>query len=407
MLASFLFWIGQGPLLSRHQHQLQALEEGVRMLGEREYSVRLVEVANSGLVNLTQSFNKVADILRQDHQELYQRELILDALFQHSPGGMFLLNEKMRIVKANPIAHQLVGADRKLEGYDFNSLCALLPSELGQELLHQTEGLALFEVEGSQQTFHILRRAFQIQSQTHHLILIVNMTQTLHRQETQMWKKVIRLLSHELNNSLAPISSMLHSAKILTQSSQVNPEELQPIFRVINERIQHLNQFLQRYAQFARLPDPKFQEISLQDWAASQADLLNFQLENVPDAKVVLDPAQMEQVQINLIKNAVEAGTPVEAVQVKWSLGPNLLQMEVLDNGPGLSEALIKQVTLPFFTTKQGGMGMGLALCREIVEAHGGRLSLSNRQNGGLSVLVQIPQRPLLTLKSLNTEQEP
>jgi two-component system, NtrC family, nitrogen regulation sensor histidine kinase NtrY len=206
-----------------------------------------------------------------------------------------------------------------------------------------------------------------------------------------VWKKVIRVIAHELNNSLAPISSLAHSGQLLARDP--DRAQLERVFSTIENRALHLASFIEGYARFAKLPRPRLDTV---DWKAFLGRLEGatpFRLEGtLPSRAATFDGSQMEQVMINLLKNARESGSPPEDITVTVRGMHDACTIEVTDRGSGLTEGVLRDALLPFFSTKASGTGLGLTLCREIVEAHGGRLSLANRTGGGVTVTVWLPQ---------------
>jgi two-component system nitrogen regulation sensor histidine kinase NtrY len=214
------------------------------------------------------------------------------------------------------------------------------------------------------------------------------------------WKRLIRVISHELNNSLAPISSLSHSGKLTlsriktaVNGAQEDWSKLELILNTIGERASHLKDFIEGYAQFSRLPSPKIQSFDLHAILARMSEQQGFLLEGVDrQLDVQLDQTQFEQVLINLIKNARDASGDHGIIRLLINRGAHSLQVIVADNGPGMTEQVMQQALLPFYSTKQEGTGLGLPLCREIVEAHGGQLSIRNGVGSGLEVILRFPQ---------------
>jgi signal transduction histidine kinase len=218
------------------------------------------------------------------------------------------------------------------------------------------------------------------------------MTVELARQEVEIWKKVIRIISHELNNSLAPISSLAHSGRLIA-SRPDQLHRLESVYDSIRERVDHLTSFLEGYSKFARLPKPKRQPVDWPQWLAGLQKVWVFDLVGEPPATPgSFDPSQLEQVMINLFKNAREAADGEAEIEVRVERLPDgATRVQVLDRGRGMSEDVMRQALLPFYSTKTSGTGVGLPLCREIVEAHGGTLRIYGRPGGGTVVSFRLP----------------
>jgi signal transduction histidine kinase len=232
---------------------------------------------------------------------------------------------------------------------------------------------------------------FLLQNQIHHLYLYKNLTTEISRNEIALWKQVIRLISHELNNSLAPISSLTSSAKkILRQQEHLDmlPEMLDTIER----RAQRLFEFTRQYARLARLPAARKQPVMIAEFLGDIAKICDVVVEtDVQTDTLSMDSAQIEQVLINLVKNARESGSEQDEVRLSVKQIGNEVQFEVTDRGDGLGDEQLSQAMLPFYTTKKKGTGIGLPLCNEIITGHGGRLRLGNRDGGGVQVRFSIP----------------
>jgi len=206
----------------------------------------------------------------------------------------------------------------------------------------------------------------------------------------QTWKKVIRVISHELNNSLAPLASLAHSGAELVRRGQT--ERLPQILETIGERTRHLESFILGYARFAKLPTPRLERCDWAGFIARLSSQVAFRVEGeLPQEPALLDQAQLEQALLNLLKNAHESGSAPGDVELQVRRAQDVLRIDVLDRGSGMNEAVLTNALVPFYSTKRSGTGLGLALAREIAEAHGGRILLSNREGGGLAVTMILP----------------
>ncbi|WP_394147316.1 sensor histidine kinase [Shewanella atlantica] len=377
---------------------LDALEVGLLNFKDNDFSVTIPVGGDRQLQALTTLFNESAETLRQERQYIYQRELLLDKVIQSSPNVMLLLDDEQRIIYANNAARHLFNKGVRIEGLNLLTLLESVSDELSRALQNPKGGLFSLagSEEGEDETWHLSRGQFLLNGQYHHLLLLKQMTHELNRQEVAVWKKVIRIISHELNNSVAPIASMVNSGRMITR--ELNDPKLSMIFDTIEDRTNHLSQFIFNYARFAKLPLPKRSAVDWHKLTEQLAQHYSFKLlGELPESEGSLDLIQMEQVLLNLLKNAHESGSAADGITLsieasKLVDGTSGINIEINDEGSGMPPEVLKQALLPFYSTKQSGTGLGLPLCREIIEAHDGRISLHNRDDVGLCVRVWLPQ---------------
>jgi nitrogen fixation/metabolism regulation signal transduction histidine kinase len=370
---------------------LRALEGGVLSYRDGDFSLSLTPGGHGELGSLVRLHNELGRALREQRQHLVQRELLLETVVQNTPVALVLTDAGGHVAYANIAARQMLGEGRSLQGVEFATLLASAPEALRDALAAGEDALFGVELDGSEETFHISQRGFRLQGRPHRLHLLRRMTRELSRQEVASWKRLIRVISHELNNSLAPISSLAHSGAELVRRAE--HKRAIDVLDSIGERARHLHGFLDGYARFAKLPAPRPETVDWTEFLVGLAAHCAFRLEgDALRGSARFDRAQMEQALINLIKNAHESGSPGSEVTLAGACTRNELVLVVADRGPGMSEAVLEQALLPFYSTKRAGTGLGLALAREIVEAHGGRIALVNRHEGGLRVTLTLPQ---------------
>jgi signal transduction histidine kinase len=233
----------------------------------------------------------------------------------------------------------------------------------------------------------VRRTTFRQGGVPHQLLVLADLSQALRQEERQAWKRLIRVLSHEINNSLAPIKSMAESLLNLRARRPQPPdleEDLQQGLVVIAGRSEALSRFMASYAELARLPAPSRGLVNVAGWIRRIAELetrLPVEVVAGPDVAVRADGDQLDQLLINLVNNAVDAALETGGgVEVGWDLRAGKLEVQVRDEGPGLLDTT--NIFVPFFTTRPGGSGIGLVLSRQIAEGHGGALELRNRSDG-------------------------
>lgn len=371
---------------------VQALTDNIASFRDGDFSVSLGTRRNDELGDLVSAFNSVGDVLRAERQNLYQRELMLDTVIQSTPTALILTDAADHIVYCNMAARRLFLHGRRLEGHRLQTLLGEHRPEFLTAVRDGREGLYSIETDGEEHYFHLSHGQFTLNARPHRLVLFKQLTRELTRQEVATWKKVIRVISHELNNSLAPISSLAHSGRELARRGDA--ERLDSVLGSIGERANALKQFIEGYARFAKLPAPRPEAVDWTEFLQSLGEMAGFVLKGEPpESPGWFDPVQLQQVMLNLLKNATEAGCTSAQIEVEVEVGRQARQVTVAvrDRGTGMPDKVLRHALLPFYSTKKAGTGLGLSLCREIIEAHGGRLSISNRAGGGLEVKFLLP----------------
>jgi len=390
----------------QYQQTYHALHNGLRNLQDGDFAISLAvpkeQTNNQQQVQLLTLFNQVTEKLRDDKQSLYQRELLLDKVVNASDVITVLVNHRDTIIFANRAAQHFFSSYALL-GQQWPTLI----SENMPELLeHNDKTNAIIQLfiddntsasattnanqkTKSEHSWHLSRHQLKLHGTCHQLTLLKPLTKELHKQELQTWKKVIRVINHELNNSIAPISTMCHSGLIL--ADKLNDTQLNRVFNTISGRIKRLSEFINNYSQLARLSTPIYQHFDLITLLEQLQNLYHFEIQcQQKTVDISADASQIEQLLINLLKNAKEF-SPIKATQVTIEQLRASYVITIRDFGPGMSQSVMQKAFLPYYSTKDTGSGIGLSICREIVEAHHGQISLNNHKEVGLQVSINMP----------------
>lgn len=386
---------------------MQTLLHGLRNLQDGDFSISLVEnIAdkNQSQAQVITLFNQVIDKLRYEKQSLYQRELLLDKVVNASDVVTVLVNHRNTIIFANRAAEHFFSQTSML-GMSWKDLLKDKMPELSQ---HNDKDNAIIQLmlaqlyEGNhcednvnnstmktEQSWHLSRHHLKLHGSRHQLTLLKPITQAMHQQELQTWKKVIRVINHELNNSIAPISSMCHSGNILAE--RLAEPQLIRVFSTISKRINKLAEFIKSYSELARLSQPKKQPFDIIKTFNQLQELYQFSIDcQLRSILVNGDEGQIEQLIINLLKNAHQA-CPTKGCELTVIVQKSQLVIVVRDFGLGMPVDILPKAFLPYFSTKAEGSGIGLSICREIIEGHQGQVTLNNHREGGLQVVIKLP----------------
>lgn len=362
------------------------LGNALRAARDGDHSLRLAVRGDREIAELKHLYNELADAVRAGRRSIHNKEVLLDTILQRTPVAVVLLDAAERVIYSNVAARELLAAGARLDGHHLADLVEKLTPTLRDALAASSD--SIFAVED--ETFHLTQRIFRLDTQQHRLILLERLTPELRRQEVTVWKKAIRIINHEINNTIAPVSSLFHSAR-RAQEMPEHRHRLDEIYELIEERLQFLKTFLESYAQFARLPDPRKERTTWAEVLEAVRTLYPFAIEGNAQLEANIDRAQMQQALINLVKNAHESGSAPADVVVSVQRASDDVVIRILDRGRGMPDEVMRQALVPFYTTKPHGSGLGLALCNEIIEAHGGRMRLAGREGGGTVVTCWVP----------------
>jgi len=378
------------------RRSLLVLDAAVKSYEAGDVSVRLAPSAQPETQAMIAFFNRLAETALEQRGLAYQKELLLETVIQSAPIAILLAGPNDRILLANHEARRMFQVAKPLTGMALSRLVRDARDELQRVLA--SSGGALFSLEhnGEMETYRLVQRAFRINTLRHRLIMIERLTPELRRQEVAMWKRLIRVINHELNNTLAPIQSLAHSARAILRKPD-HAEKLASVFSSMEAAVRRLKDFIEDYAAFARLPEPRRERVSWSEFLAQLGSLCTFELENrLAEKDGWFDPAQLQQALINLLKNASEAAEGATPLLRLSSAGDRGVLIQVSDRGVGMTRDQMDRALLPFYSTKKSGTGLGLPLCREIVESHGGVLRLQPREGGGVTVSCRLPPAPSL-----------
>jgi two-component system nitrogen regulation sensor histidine kinase NtrY len=381
LIAAVLLLTG---MLAHWQHRrvvypLYTLAGLLEALREGDYSLRGVQGGVLG--GAIYDVNTLADRLQQERLQFEDSARLLGKTLDALDSAVLVFDHEARLHLLNPAAQRLLGGDRQAllgRRADELALDALLAGPREQVVRH------VFPASNGR--FEIRHAPLRNQGRQGQLLVISDMGRVLRQEERQAWQRLLRVLGHEVNNSLASIHSLAGTLATLVAREPLADdwrEDTRGGLQVIGNRAESLGRFLAGYSKLAALPPPQKRAIDLAERVTAVAQLeqrLAVQLEVGESLRVQADPDQIEQALINLLRNAVEASLSGGGqVRVRWRADGARAVVEILDEGPGLPGS--DNLFVPFFTTKPGGSGIGLALVRQIAEAHEGGVSLSPRDD--------------------------
>jgi nitrogen fixation/metabolism regulation signal transduction histidine kinase len=406
----FVWWLLALALQEQTTRPLQTLANVIGSLREEDYSFRARNAtAEDALGELSLEVNALADMLSSEKVRTIEATALLQRVVDEIDAPLFAFDPATQLRLVNPAGEHLLRQNKiRMTGRK--------AADLGlQECLSATnETVVELNVGESQARWLLRRSSFRQAGVPHTLVVLSDVSRALREEERRAWQRLIRVLGHELSNSLAPIKSIAGSLSSRVQSTNIDPDvrnDLQRGLEIIEMRSASLQRFLEAYRKLAQMPKPNLKDVPL-GALVSRVSALEMRVKvcvrEGPEVIFQADPDQLEQMLINLIRNAADAvlenaggaaNKPCEQgiqmqmadVVVRWDVDAAQVMLAIEDGGPGLLNPA--NVFTPFYTTKPNGSGVGLVLCRQIAEAHGGSIEISNRRDThGCLVKVVLPR---------------
>jgi len=397
-------WLGFAfSVRHRVVFSLQTLSNLLAAMREEDFSVRARGASrDDAMGEVMIEVNSLSETLREQRLGALEATALLRTVMEEIDVAIFTFDNENKLRLVNRAGERLLA--RPVE-----RLLGFTAAELGLGASLEGDAVRTMELTfpGGSGRWGMRRGSFRQAGLPHHLVVLSDLSRALRDEERQAWQRLIRVMGHELNNSLAPIQSVAQSLESGVNSLRNEGDNLQPAvnrallddiqqgFGIIRSRTEALGRFMAAYSRLARLPAPKLAPVSVRDWISRVAKLetrVKVKIQEGPEGTISGDADQLEQLLINLLHNAADAvlecGTQAS---VGWASHDSQLEVWVRDDGPGIQNTA--NVFVPFFTTKPGGTGIGLALSRQIAEAHGGTLTLENRRGTrGCEARLRLPR---------------
>ncbi len=373
---------------------LQTLSNMLAALREGDFSLRArMDRSDDALGLALLEINLLGDTLRSQRLGAMEATALLRAVMAEIDVAIFAFDGQDALRLANR-------AGVRLLGQPFERLAGRSARALGLAPMLSESSKRVYDsvFPGASGRWEVRRATFRQDGRPHTMLVVSDVSKTLREEELIAWQRLVRVLSHEINNSLAPIKSIAGSLQGLVERAAPGADALDDLRRglgVIETRAESLSRFMSSYARLARLPAPRRQDVAVGPWVRRVAALetrLPVNVQGGPEMTIRADGDQLDQALINLVRNAVDAALTTDGgVDIDWIADEGSVQVRVWDEGPGLPNTT--NLFVPFFTTKPEGSGIGLVLCRQIAEAHGGMVTLEDRGEGrGCVARLRLPR---------------
>lgn len=377
---------------------LRLIGTGAELIAEKDFTSHFRTVGQPEMDALVEVYNDMIDRLREERLRLEEQSTLLERIVRASPSGVVVCDHDGNVRQVNPAAGRLLGASPdELIGHPLAEAAQEIPRLLGElargeSKVVSTRGLARLRCQRGEFVDHGFPRTFY---------LVEEITEELRASERSAYEKLIRMISHEVRNSVGAVGSLLDSSLHYSpQLAAPDRDDFDHAIRVAGERLANLDRFVTGFAEVVRLPEPEKRPTDLAQLLRDIGTLVRPELDArgialelaLPDSAAVapIDKNQFEQLLLNLVKNAWEAIGAEGSIRLSAELNGRTAKMSVKDSGPGLDAATADQLFTPFFTTKRDGRGIGLTLVREIATLHGADLSFRNAPEGGAEFAVTV-----------------
>jgi nitrogen fixation/metabolism regulation signal transduction histidine kinase len=384
--------------ITRTNHELAKFIDAIK---QEDYSLKYPEIkAKNSVAELHQSFNTILEAFRQVKIEREIQFNFLQLIIENIEVGILAINEKEEIVLMNTAAEKLLGVHKSKSWRQLKLKAAFFCEEMdsifsgGKKLIEMKKGDGILTL-----SIEVIRTT--LLDQPHKLITLNNINKEMEQKELDAWIKLIRVLNHEIMNSTTPISSLTETIIMLLEDKKAGPKPLAELdqevitdvigsVKTIQKRSEGLYNFVNEYRKLTKVPPPKIEQQNVKELFEELATLMQpslsennicFSVNVQPEDLVIpMDPNLVEQVMINLIKNAIEAmsNTRDPSITVKAGSVSDSPYISVTDNGPGIEPGLMQEVFVPFFSTREQGSGIGLSLSRQIMHLHRGSILLES-----------------------------
>ena len=398
LISSLVMVYSHSKLHQKSAYQFRSLSNLLDAMVQGDYSLRArPSDGDEALNELVDSINSLSLRLNKQRIETTESQLLLTTVINHIDVAILALNENNELVLTNPAAKKLLQIPAELQEFDliksFSQFDQIAAMNSGNS---QVMSLSFANQQGK---FNVHLEEYRENGKPQKLVFVTDVSTMLRSEERNAWQALVRVISHEINNSLAPIASLSQSLRRLLarqEDLESHKDYLVEGLSIISQRSNSLTEFVNSYKQIASLPEPKKQANSVLELVNKTVALYpdeSIEVRHIDDITLVIDAVQFEQVLINLVKNAIEAiKNTGEAgkVVIHGQVNGKVYSLSLVDDGTGVSN--VDNLFVPFYTTKSKGSGIGLVLCRQIIEAHGGKITLTNRLGvSGCIATIELP----------------